>query len=139
MANSRTCLFRRSFEFIALVFGLAALAVQAIAPICLSGFPAPHSTDGIQIVRDLGMRAPFDRMIPLVEMSLQKPLDYATQRITGTIAPGVLWAGQYVQISAEALVPLNGSSGHGIGFIAQLHFYIDDLFPQSLGRPLLGA
>jgi hypothetical protein len=50
LANSRTCLFRRSFEFIALVFGLAALAVQAVAPICLSGFPAPHSTNGVQIV-----------------------------------------------------------------------------------------
>ena len=104
------------------------------------GFALEYSLIYLQTqVRDLGMRAPFDRMIPLVEMSLQKPLDYAIQRITGTIAPGVLWAGQYVQISAEALVPLNGSSGHGIGFIAQLHFYIDDLFPQSLGRPLLGA
>jgi hypothetical protein len=50
LAKSRTSLFRRGFEFVALVFGLAALAVQAIAPICLSGFPAPHSSGGIPIV-----------------------------------------------------------------------------------------
>jgi hypothetical protein len=50
MANSRTSLFLRSFDFVALVFGLAALAVQAIAPICLSGFAAPRSSGGFSIV-----------------------------------------------------------------------------------------
>ena len=104
------------------------------------GFALEYSLIYLQTqVRDVGIRAPFDRMIPLVEFSLEKPLDYVSQRTTGTIAPGLLWAGQYVQLGAEALVPLNGSSGHGIGFIAQLHLYIDDLFPQSFGRPLLGA
>lgn len=104
------------------------------------GFALEYSLIYLQTqVRDFGIRAPFDRMIPLVEVSLEKPLDYASQRITGTIAPGVLWAGQYVQIGAEALVPINGASGRGVGFIAQLHLYIDDLFPQSFGRPLLGA
>src|SRR5206468_5215082 len=43
-------LFRRSFEFVALIFGLAALAVQAIAPICLSGFAASRSSGGFSIV-----------------------------------------------------------------------------------------
>ena len=104
------------------------------------GFALEYSLIYLQTqVRNLGIPAPFDRIIPLVEITLEKPLDYASQRITGTIAPGVLWAGQYVQIGAEALVPLNGASGRGIGFIAQLHLYIDDLFPQSFGRPLLGA
>ena len=104
------------------------------------GFALEYSLIYLQTqVRDFGLRAPFDRMIPLVEVSLEKSLDYASQRITGTIAPGVLWAGQYVQIGAEALVPINGASGRGVGFIAQLHLYIDDLFPQTFGRPLLGA
>src|SRR6185437_10429622 len=104
------------------------------------GFALEYSLIYLQTqVRDLGIRAPFDRMIPLLEISLEKPLDYVSQKISGTISPGILWAGQYVQIGAEALVPLNGASGRSVGFIAQLHLYIDDLFPQSFGRPLLGA
>lgn len=129
------------------ITGSAGLGIPAVARV--PGRPADALQIGLALeysfiylqtqVRDLGIRAPFDRMIPLVEISLEKPLDYASQRITGTIAPGVLWAGQYVQIGAEALVPINGVSGRGVGFIAQLHLYIDDLFPQSFGRPLLGA
>jgi hypothetical protein len=89
-------------------------------------------------VRDAGLRPPFDRMIPVVEFALQKPLDSVSQKITGTAAPGLLWAGQYVQFGAEALLPMNRASGRGAGFIAQLHLYIDDLLPQTIGRPLLG-
>jgi hypothetical protein len=36
------------------------------------------------------------------------------------------------------MIPVNDRSGRDIGVIAQLHFYLDDLFPRSLGRPLLG-
>lgn len=90
-------------------------------------------------VRDVGLGAPWNRMIPLVEIALQKPLDSVSQKITGTINPGVLWAGQYVQLGAEAQIPVNRYSGRGVGFIVQLHLYIDDLFPQTLGRPIFGA
>jgi hypothetical protein len=90
-------------------------------------------------VRDIGLAPPFDRMIPLVEIALQKPLDTVSQTITGTINPGVLWAGQYVQLGAEAQLPVNRPSGRGVGFIVQLHLFIDDLFPQTIGRPIFGA
>ncbi len=40
-------------------------------------------------------------------------------------------------MSLEALVPANGQSGRGIGAIAQFHLYFDDLFPHTLGKPLL--
>ena|SRR5438105_3196171 len=90
-------------------------------------------------VRDVGLRPPFDRMIPLVEIALEKPLDSISQKFSGTINPGVLWAGQYVQLGAEAQFPVNGSSGRGVGFVVQLHLYIDDLFPQTIGRPIFGA
>ena len=39
----------------------------------------------------------------------------------------------------EAIVPINGRTGDNVGVIAQLHFYLDDLFPHSLGRPLFGG
>ena len=41
---------RRAFDFAALVLALAALAVQAIAPICLYGFSASHAPGGVPIV-----------------------------------------------------------------------------------------
>jgi hypothetical protein len=54
----------------------------------------------------------------------------------GTIQPGVIWAGQYFQIGAEAIIPANRFTGHGYGGVFQLHFYLDDLFPRSIGKPI---
>ena len=90
-------------------------------------------------VVDARLRPPLDRMIPVVEFSLQKPLNEASQKITGNISPGIVWAGQYMQFGAEALLPVNRASGRTVGFIAQLHLFIDDIFPQTVGRPLFGA
>jgi len=91
-----------------------------------------------QFVKDVGLGAPFDRMIPLVEVSLQKPLDRVTDRkTTGTVNPGVIWAGRYVQVAVEAIIPINSRSGHGVGAQAQLHWFLDDIFPRSIGRPLI--
>jgi hypothetical protein len=35
------------------------------------------------------------------------------------------------------MIPLNSASGHGIGVIGELHFFFDDIFPNSLGRPIV--
>jgi hypothetical protein len=40
------------------------------------------------------------------------------------------------QIALEALLPVNAASGNGVGAIAELHFFFDDIFPNSLGKPL---
>ena len=88
-------------------------------------------------VRNVGLGAPFDRMIPIVEAVLETPLDRGASGATsGTINPGILWAGQSVQFGVEAIVPVNGRSGEGIGVVGQLHFYLDDIFPETLGRPI---
>jgi hypothetical protein len=49
---------------------------------------------------------------------------------------GIIWAGQYVQLGIEAVIPLNNRSGNHVGWIAQLHFFLDDLFPHTIGRPV---
>jgi hypothetical protein len=104
------------------------------------GFALEYSIPYLQSqVRNVGLGAPFDRMIPLVELSLETPLNRGGGKTTGTISPGILWAGQYVQLSAEAIIPWNRDSGHAVGFLAQLHFYIDDVFATTLGRPLFGG
>jgi hypothetical protein len=104
------------------------------------GFALEYSLIYLQSqVQDLHLRAPLDRLIPLVEFALETPLNRGEEgQTTGTINPGLIWSGKYFQIGAEAVIPVNSRSGSEIGFIAQLHFYLDDLFPRTLGRPLFG-
>jgi hypothetical protein len=102
------------------------------------GFAIEYSIPYLQSqVRDLGLGEPFNRMIPLVEFALTTPLNRGeTGMTTGTVQPGVIWSGQYFQVGAEMIIPTNSLSGHGIGGLVQLHFYLDDLFPNSIGRPI---
>ncbi len=102
------------------------------------GFAIEYSLEYLQHhVRDVGLRAPFDRLIPLVEFSLTTPLNRGQGGMTtGTVQPGIIWAGQYFQVGAEMIIPTNSASGHGIGGVVQLHFYLDDLFPNTIGKPI---
>jgi len=90
-------------------------------------------------VRDEGFSIFVAHLTPVVEFAFSSPMRAGGGGTTGTINPGLIWSGQHVQLAAEAVLPVNGQSGHGIGFIAQLHFYIDDIFPHSLGRPIFGG
>jgi hypothetical protein len=102
------------------------------------GFAIEYSIPYLQSeVRDLGLGPPFNRLIPLVEFALTSPFNRGQSgTTTGTVQPGVIWAGQYFQVGAEMIIPTNSLSGHGIGGVVQLHFYLDDLFPNSIGRPI---
>ena len=102
------------------------------------GFAVEYSIPYLQSqVKDLGLGPPFNRLIPLVEFALTTSLDRGQGGITtGTVQPGVIWAGQYFQVGAEMIIPTNSLSGHGIGGVFQFHMYLDDLFPHSIGRPI---
>jgi len=105
------------------------------------GFALEYSVIYLQSqVQDMHLPAPGDRLIPLVEFALETPLNRGARgQTTGTMNPGVIWAGKYFQVGAEAIVPINERTGTNVGVIAQLHFFLDDLFPHSLGRPLFGG
>jgi hypothetical protein len=88
-------------------------------------------------VKDIGLRPPFSQLIPLVEVAFSTPISRApANQTTGTIQPGIIWAGPYFQVGAEAIIPANRQTGHGYGGVVQLHFYLDDIFPRSIGRPI---
>jgi hypothetical protein len=92
-------------------------------------------------VVDLGLPDFVNHLIPLVEASLQTPVSNtftSGTTTTGTINPGVIWVGNYYQVGVEAMVPINHQSGTGIGGIVQLHLFLDDIFPATIGRPLFG-
>jgi hypothetical protein len=92
-------------------------------------------------VIDLGLPEFINHLIPLVEATLQTPvantLTSGTQT-TGTINPGVIWVGNTFQFGIEALIPINRQSGTNVGVIAQLHFFLDDIDPRGIGKPIFG-
>jgi hypothetical protein len=90
-----------------------------------------------QHVKALDMPAFFGRLIPLVEFVFATPRGGPT---TGTISPGILYEADTWQVGAEAIFPANASTrqSQGTGFIIQFHLFLDDLFPDSIGRPLFG-
>jgi hypothetical protein len=92
-------------------------------------------------VRDLGLPEFFDRLIPIVEwdLSTQTSNFDGEERTTGTINPGLLYVADKYQLGVEAIIPINRASGEDVGVVGQLHFYLDDIFPRSLGKPLFGA
>jgi hypothetical protein len=91
-------------------------------------------------VKDIGLKAPFNRLIPLVEFAMTTPLNRGVDELTtGTINPGVIWSGQYYQVGIEAMIPVNNHTGHNVGVIAQIHLYLDDLLPKIFSKPLFGG
>jgi hypothetical protein len=103
------------------------------------GFAVEYSLPYLQsFVQDMGLREPFSRMIPVVEFAMSTALDRGASGTTGTVNPGIIWAGRYTQLAVEAVIPVNNHSGNRVGWIAQLHFFLDDLFPTTIGRPIFG-
>lgn len=101
------------------------------------GFSVQYSLPYLQsFVKDVGLQQPFSRMIPVVEFAFDTPLNRGGGATTGTVNPGVLWVGRYVQLGLEAVVPINDHTGNKVGVRAQLHFFLDDIFPRTIGRPM---
>ncbi len=93
-------------------------------------------------VVDLGLPDFVNHLIPLVEANLQTPVanTFTSGTVTtGTIQPGVIWVGNRFQVAVEALIPVNRQSGTNVGFIAQLHMYLDDIDPRGIGKPVFGS
>jgi hypothetical protein len=101
------------------------------------GFSVQYNLQYLQsFVKDVGLGVPFNRMIPLVELAFETCVNHDCKGDnSGTVNPGLIWFGKSIELGAEAVVPINHRSGEGVGFLFLLHFFIDDLFPQSLGRP----
>ena len=82
----------------------------------------------------------LNHIVPIVEL----PFNTCTQgnchgQTTGTIDPGVIMYGRYGQIGIEALIPANHNTGSKVGGVIQFYLYLDTLFPNSLGKPIIAA
>lgn len=103
------------------------------------GFTIQYSLPYMQQhVKDIGLGGFAAGLTPIVEFAFETPYDRGEHKTTGTVNPGVIWTGQSMQYGLEAILPVTDATGRGIGAVAQVHFYLDDLFPQGLGKPLFG-
>ncbi len=94
----------------------------------------------------------FRQLIPTMEFSLATPVSNigpsvqgaipGTHQTTGTWGPGVYYLGRLGPVSFEVgavtQIPINRASGRHVGALAILDFFLDDMFPNSLGKPIFG-
>ena len=81
----------------------------------------------------------FKHLIPTVEFAFSTPTAHVEEGAwgtTGTIQPGVVYMADKWQIAVEAVIPVNGASGHGAGVVASLDLFLDDIFPNTIGKPI---
>lgn len=102
------------------------------------GFTVQYSLQYLQTyVKDVGLGAPFNRMIALIEVPVKTCLSGdCSGQTTGTVNPGLMWFGKYMQVALEAAIPINRRSGRDVGVFLQFHLFLDDMFPGSIGKPL---
>ncbi len=73
-------------------------------------------------------------LIPIVECVYTPPA--GGEAPIGTLAPGLIYAGEGFQVAVEALLPLTREAGSHAGFIAQLNISLVTLGVPALARPL---
>jgi hypothetical protein len=82
-------------------------------------------------VKDVGLPWPFNRLFPIVEFSGETLLTgHESGQTTAFANPGLIWAGKYFQLAVEAQIPLNEVSGHHVGVLGMIHFFLDDIAPN---------
>lgn len=102
------------------------------------GFTIQYNLQYLQsFVKDVGLPVPLNRMIVLVEFPFETDLNRGSGgQTTGFVNPGLIWFGKYIQLGIEAQIPINERTGDHVGVLALVHFFIDDLFPHSIGGPI---
>ena len=88
-------------------------------------------------VKDHGLPEFIGRLIPLVEINWTSP---ATKVLgdpeTLQFSAGAIYLADTYQVGLEMLIPGNKAAGQNLGVIGQVHLFLDDILPNSLGKPL---
>jgi hypothetical protein len=146
--------------------GLGDLPIGALRPLAITGelsrsFPdrrlnidgdnggtAPRWTGGLSLqyslpylqsqVKDFGLPDMLARLVPLVELDWDSPAGRPNDGdpMALAYAVGAIYMADSYQIGLEMVIPGNAAAGKNVGYIAQVHFFFDDIFPTTLGKPL---
>jgi hypothetical protein len=102
-----------------------------------AGFSLQYSIPYLQSqVKDYGLSDFITHLIPLVEVTSATSTGNGGSPTAWTVAPGVIYLGHMYQVGLEALIPANRAAGTNVGITVQLHLFLDDIMPNSLGAPL---
>jgi hypothetical protein len=89
----------------------------------------------------------FRRLIPSFEAIFTTPVSnipapdpsqFSPNTTTGVFGPSVYYIGNTFEIGVMAQIPVNSASGSHVGVLAVVDFFLDDIAPNSLGKPLFG-
>ena len=89
----------------------------------------------------------FKRLVPAFEGIFSTPVSNTGPGIpgtpvhvtTGVVGPSLYYIGRYFEIGVMAQVPINEQSGRRVGALAILDIFLDDVAPDTIGKPLFGA
>jgi hypothetical protein len=88
------------------------------------------------VVKDVGLPLFVSQISPIVELVFETPIEGDQKwKTTGTVNPGLIWAGKYFEVGVEAIIPINNGTGSNVGVRALMHFFLDDLWP-TVFRPI---
>ncbi len=89
-------------------------------------------------VRDVGLHGLLGGVVPLVEVTWSSPASTPSAKgTTWTVAPGAAYLAGWGEVGLEALIPANKAAGTTVGAVALVHFFFDDLFPNTIGKPII--
>jgi hypothetical protein len=89
----------------------------------------------------------FSKLVPAFEGIFSTPVSNTGPSIpgqwvhetTGVVGPSIYYIGQYFEVGVMAQIPVNAASGRHVGALAVIDFFLDDIAPDTLGKPLFGA
>ncbi len=88
-------------------------------------------------VRDFALPDFVNRLVPTLEVTWSSPAGTpSTQGTQLLYAPAVYYMADDWDIGVAALIPGNKATGTNVGAIAQFHLFLDDLYPNSIGKPI---
>ena len=76
---------------------------------------------------------------PISNIAHGDPSDFSPHDTTGVVGPSLYYVGRNFEIGVMAQVPINPTSGHHPGVLAIVDFFLDDIAPDTIGKPLFGA
>lgn len=89
----------------------------------------------------------FNKLIPSFEGIFSTPIanqgpyipgEFSPYETTGVVGPSIYYIGQYFEVGVMAQIPINEASGSHVGALAVVDFFLDDIAPNSIGKPLFG-
>jgi len=99
-----------------------------------------HEIDGPEFLRHL---------VPDVEVQITTPVSNigpsvigkvpGTHETTGVVGPGLYYLAHDYELGIYGAIPINKGSGKHPGVFAIVDFFFDDLFPNTLGKPIFGG